>query len=410
MRSPQLKVLIAALEAGDIGALAALWDHIEGEGTPLIEPVDEKHDHFWLTFLWRETSQLRSVHVLKGIAGWGFHDTQLTKLQGTDLWYKTHQVRDGARFGYYYVLDMDYSAWDRGITTNQWPKFEVDPLCRHPFPTAERAFIALAELPGAPDQPWTRDQPGVPKGEVTLHLFKSEVLGNERKVWIYTPPGYSIQKEPYGLVILFDGGLYVSPVFLATPEVLDNLLEAGRIPPMIAVFVGNVNREQDLPCNERFVSYVAEELVPWVHRSYHVSADPSKCIVGGSSYGGLAAAYCGLRRPDLFGNVLSQSGSYWWYPECQRGEADVEPGWLIRRYRDTDRMSLRFYLDVGVLERSPDPRYPDQVAVNRHMRDVLLSKGYPVRYAEYNGGHDYACWAGTLPDGLVYLAAPGPRG
>lgn len=361
MHSPRLKALAAELAAGKKGALAAFWEATRREGTPLIEPVEGDADRFWVTFLWRGSPDLRSVHVLKGPAGWGFYDTQLSRLPGTDLWYRTYQVRAGARFGYYFVLDMDYPAWERGITTNQWPKFEVDPFCRSPFPTAERAFIAVAELPGAPEQPWTNVQPEV--------------------------------------------GLYVAREVIPTPEILDNLLAAGQIPPLVALFVGNVDRAKELPCNDAFAAYITDELVPWAHRTYHVSADPASTIVGGSSYGALAAAYCALRRPDLFGNVLSQSGSYWWYPEYPHHGPAVEPGWLIRAYRDADRTSLRFYLDVGVFERSPDPRYPDQVAVNRHMRDVLLSRGYGVRYAEFNGGHDYACWAGTLGDGIIYLAA-----
>jgi hypothetical protein len=28
---------------------------------------------------------------------------------------------------------------------------------------------------------------------------------------------------------------------------------------------------------------------------------------------------------------------------------------------------------------------------------------YTLHYAEYNGGHDYICWQGTLADGLLAL-------
>jgi len=45
------------------------------------------------------------------------------------------------------------------------------------------------------------------------------------------------------------------------------------------------------------------------------------------------------------------------------------------------------------------------VAQNRHMRDVLLLKGYDVTYHEYAGGHDYACWRGSLADGLMTLSS-----
>ena len=37
------------------------------------------------------------------------------------------------------------------------------------------------------------------------------------------------------------------------------------------------------------------------------------------------------------------------------------------------------------------------------MRDVLLAKGYEVHYQQFNSGHDYLNWRGTLADGLIAL-------
>jgi enterochelin esterase family protein len=38
------------------------------------------------------------------------------------------------------------------------------------------------------------------------------------------------------------------------------------------------------------------------------------------------------------------------------------------------------------------------------MRDVSLAKGYEVHYQQFNSGHDYLNWRGTLADGLIALA------
>jgi len=65
------------------------------------------------------------------------------------------------------------------------------------------------------------------------------------------------------------------------------------------------------------------------------------------------------------------------------------------------RPPLRFYLDVGTFENGF--KDPCMLVANRHMRDMLSAKGYPVTYAEYVGGHDYPCWEITLPDGLLAL-------
>ena len=201
------------------------------------------------------------------------------------------------------------------------------------------------------------------------------------------------------MLLLFDGWAYMH--LIPTPTILDNLLAERRIPPLVAVMVDNAPgaRDRELGCYEPFVDFLTQELLPWVRRRYHVTGDPAWSTIGGSSRGGLTAAFTGLRRPDLFGNVLCQSGAFMWAPP-----GDPEPGWLVCQFADHARLPLRFYVDVGRLEVWPSPDDgPSTRVANQHMRDVLHAKGYPVHYAEFGGGHDYTCWEGTLPDGLLFL-------
>jgi enterochelin esterase family protein len=207
--------------------------------------------------------------------------------------------------------------------------------------------------------------------------------------------------QPYGLLILFDGWEYTH--WIPTPTILDNLVAKGRIPPLVAVMIDTPNRGRELPCYPPFVDFLTQELLPWVRQRYRVTSDPTQTISGGCSYGGLAAAFAGLRRPDVFGNILSQSGSFWWSPE-----GDSEPEWLIRQFIRVDKLPLNFYLDVGLLETAPSRlNGPSQLVVNRHLRDVLQAKGYPLHYAEFNGRHEYLSWQGTLADGLLALIEKG---
>ena len=73
---------------------------------------------------------------------------------------------------------------------------------------------------------------------------------------------------------------------------------------------------------------------------------------------------------------------------------------IIRQYLATSKLPLRFYLEIGLLEKAIGY---DGLLVNRYMRDVLQARGYDVTYSEYNGGHDYICWRGSLADGLIKL-------
>lgn len=221
------------------------------------------------------------------------------------------------------------------------------------------------------------------------------------------------------MLIVFDGAQYTSVV--PTPVILDTLLAADRIPPMVAIFVDNADgtdeersaaRSRELPCYPPFADFLAQELIPWIRANYHVSAEPSSTIVAGSSFGGLAAAYAAFRYPEIFGNVLSQSGAFQWKPghdpfQPDSGE-ESEDEWLIREYAIGPLQDVRFYLDVGIFDSRTLPgERPGILLANRHLRNVLRAKGYALHYAEFCGGHDYACWRGTLADGLLALEERG---
>lgn len=71
--------------------------------------------------------------------------------------------------------------------------------------------------------------------------------------------------------------------------------------------------------------------------------------------------------------------------------------------------STRFHLDFGLMEDRPsDGLIPNTAETNRHFRDVLRKKGYLLHFQEFNGGHDYLNWRGTLADGLITLLGDHP--
>jgi enterochelin esterase family protein len=166
---------------------------------------------------------------------------------------------------------------------------------------------------------------------------------------------------------------------------------------------------RELPCNQLYADFLARELVPWMQQSFGIPADREMTLTAGSSYGGLAATFAAFAHPETFGRVLSQSGSFWWKPSFSMEDANgaaadrEEWEWLAQQFAERERLPVRFYLDVGTLETSGPPGGPSQVIVNRHMRNVLRARGYEVHYTEFAGGHDYACWRGTLADGLIAL-------
>lgn len=252
----------------------------------------------------------------------------------------------------------------------------------------------------ATNNAWYQKNPGTPKGRLTFYQFSSLLLKNRREIGVYTPPSYQSAAAPYPLLIVFDGQAYTSQL-IPGPTIIDNLIGEGKIPPLVAVFVSSMDqttRNRELPCNDLFGKSLVNEFLPWVQSHFHVAATPSQTILAGSSYGGLAAAYTALCYPQHFGNVLSQSGAYWWGPF-----SFSENFWLAKQYESKPPLGIRFYLDVGDQETEKRKGAPSMIEVNRHLRDTLVKKGYQVTYHEFRGGHAYDCWKETLATGLIAL-------
>lgn len=92
--------------------------------------------------------------------------------------------------------------------------------------------------------------------------------------------------------------------------------------------------------------------------------------------------------------MIALSGSFFWKPDYEK-----EGQWLVRQMQSVPRLPLRFYLEVGLME-----GYSMQIDDNRHMRDVLRAKGYPVGYYEYDGGHAFLNWTAGMERALAFLA------
>jgi enterochelin esterase-like enzyme len=392
--SPRLLALAAQVHGGDASAVEKFWEEIAKQRTPLVEPAPADANLALVTFLWRGDPGTRGVFLLGSLSG----EALLARLDGTNVWFRSYTVRKDARFTY-------RLAPFRGAVPKEPGKIRetatVDPLNPRRHPPAGPPLLSVAELPDAPAQPWISRRPGTPAGVLKEGMtIKSAVLGGRRPVTVYTPPGYEAGAgPPYPLMIVFDGTAYRDLIPL--PTILDNLIAAGRIPPVVAVLIGQLEaeeRESDLSCNREFTRFLAEELLPWSRKGYRVTSEPGGVVLVGSSLGGLAAACAAMERPDLFGNVLSQSGAFWWKPE---GDSEFE--WLVRQFASRPRLPLRFYLDVGSLEARPGVTGLNLYGANHRLEETLRAKGYDLLFAEYIGGHSYANWQGTISDGLIFL-------
>jgi enterochelin esterase family protein len=404
-QSPRMLQLWKEQRADGAKAIERFAKEMEGHA-PLVEPVaNNPQGDVFITFATRVQPDTHYVGLLSAPTVDG-REAALARFEDTDLFSLTLRIPKDARFTYRLRPGEPFGfGWTQKEAMAAMSTTKPDVWNPHTF-----EMESLVELPSAPTQTWAKRVEGVPAGRVIDRTVHSDILGEDRKVGVYLPAAFDPAGGPYPYVIVFDGDTYghSSEPSVPTPIILDNLIAQGKVPPMLGVLVDSGNtRNRDLAMSAPFGDFLAKELAPWVRREYRAATDPAKVTLAGSSLGGLAAVYGAFHHPDVFGNALSQSGSFWFAPGLME-EAEtmspfhIAPGAMMREILAAPAQPLRVWMEVRLFEGAG-------VGFNRHIRDVLLAKGYSVNYHEYTGGHDYVCWRGSLADGLIALAGAGRK-
>ena len=414
--SPRIQELRKQITSGETNT-ESFWKEVEAHGTPLVERLNA---NYWLvTFLWRAQHDTRSVMVVGSFNVPGpTRNNLMHRIGDSDVWYLTLKLPKGARFTYRLVPNNPPGAQATAQADSYNPRrWECSKT------TTKFNCRSIVELPDAAPQPWIVSKPGTPAGHIEKQTIKSSIQKLERGLIIYTPAGYKSDGPPNPLLVLFDGDDILSDDFQGQTT-LDNLIAAHKIPPTVVVMVDNVGNRRlvDLVANPEFADFMATELVPWVRAHYNVTRDPAHTVVSGQSAGGLAAAYMGLRHPEVFGNVFSQSGAFWWSPEHSGGvcaskcpedggrrsdpdseDSRTEGNWMAKQFVTSPKLPVRFFLEAGTFEVDRERTGADILEATRTLRDVLLAKGYEVHFQQFVSGHEELSWRGTFAYGLITL-------
>lgn len=380
---------------GDTAIEEFLFD-IKQNGMPIIEELKNNAENSLVTFIYQGDKDCKSVLFVPDIGLDRFKDNykdfQMIKIEETDLWYITYEVRNDLRFLYYFSPNdpLDDNWNDRFSNRVIYDKFSKKVLVFNEAGDIGSYVI----MPKSQEDVWAKKIQGVPRGNLEEYKFESKSLEDKRRVRIYTPYGYKKEEKPYGFMVLTDGDDYIS--ILSAIETLNNLIASKKVPPLVAIFIDSTEtRGKELKCNDIFCKVIVKEIIPWVRQSYNISACPEEAIACGLSLGGLTAAYLGLNYSEVFGNVLSQSGYFWYNSEDYAPNEDC---WMSKKFKEVDKLPVKFYLDMGVLE----TKYKI-IDTNINLSDTLISKGYDVDLQWFSGGHDYLSWGETLAYGLISL-------
>jgi enterochelin esterase family protein len=368
----------------------------KGKG-PIIEEIKDDSRNMNVTYLYYGDEHTEKVEVFGDPHEDDGGRPPMQRFMRTPLFFVTETVPKDSRYRYAFDVTEIHFAGPKETIQLSEERFAIDPLNPDKF----QGFSVMV-LPAAPPQLYVEASASVPRGKVMPTSLKSAALKEDRALSTYTPPGYDGPNAMAAdLLIVFDGETYVGGASsgIPTPTILDNLIAAKKIGPTVAIFVNNMGqRTRDLGGYMPFADFVALELIPWARKNYRIQDGPSHVVLAGSSRGGLAASHCAFVHSDIVGKVLSQSGAYW----VRNDEVNPLPwpitedtGDLTLSFRKSAPLPIQFYMEVG--------RFDSLLKDNRELRDVLIVKGYQLTYREFDGGHDYFYWRGSLENGLISL-------
>ena len=227
----------------------------------------------------------------------------------------------------------------------------------------------------------------VPEGKVVQEAFDSSALKASRRVWTYRPPGYETSQDLYPTVYFLDGANYAD--WMQVPSVLDQLIAAKTIPPIIAVFVEPGSRQEEYSRNPAWRTFMAKELVPAVDKRERTFPAADHRVIFGSSLGAYGAVDLAVEHPEVFGLCAAIA------PPAQASTLLTNQTQGVRAVQ-----GVRFFV-LGAV-------YDTDVKGARTLRSALDEERADVTYVEVAEGHAAETFRGRIDDALKHLIPPVP--
>ena len=231
---------------------------------------------------------------------------------------------------------------------------------------------------------------------------------------VYLPPGYDHHPErSYPVLYMQDGqNLFDSRTSFipgrtwAMREYADEAIKAGEVEPLLIVGVYNAGdrrlaeytheRDWQMGGGEapNYGCLMTEELMPWIASQYRVRPEREHTGVGGSSLGGLASLYLGLRYAHKFGKLAVLSPSVWWNHKSILGYLNERAPEIWER--------PKLWLDVG--DQEGRRTLSNAEHLNRRLKANGWQPGETLHFECVAGGtHDEASWARRVRPMLRFL-------
>jgi len=134
-------------------------------------------------------------------------------------------------------------------------------------------------------------------------IIQSDILGDEREIQVFTPPGYEESEAQYPVLYILDGQRY----FLHAVSLQKTFLEFKQTPGFIIVGISKnkLDRNRNYSSNAKnFLSFIETEVISLLDTKYRTSKSR---LLFGWAYGGGFALQTLISHPGLFSDLIVAS-------------------------------------------------------------------------------------------------------
>lgn len=254
----------------------------------------------------------------------------------------------------------------------------------------------------------------VPHGTVSKVWYDSPSLEIKRRLTVYTPAGYEEGGKRYPVFYLLHGMGGDENAWAEqgrAVQILDNLIAAGKVEPMIVVMPnGNASEEAapgetsrglipptiKLPKTmEGSFEAAFPEIVNFMDSHYRTIADKSHRAIAGLSMGGYHSLHISKEYPDMFDYVGLFSAAIM---PAKDVESPVYSDFEKKLKVQFEKKPALYWIAIG----DKDFLYE----ANKDFRKILDSNSCPYEYFETGDGHIWKNWRLYLTKFLPRLFRP----
>jgi len=251
----------------------------------------------------------------------------------------------------------------------------------------------------------------VPHGTVAKRWYTSRGLKEDRRLTVYTPPGYEASKEKYPVLYLLHGMGGDEEAWMTlgrASQILDNLIAQGKAKPMIVIMPNGHTSNAAAPGESSKGFYKIDmvtpdiftgdmeanfnEIIAFTEQNYRVKADAKNRAIAGLSMGGFHSLYISANQPKTFDYIGLFS------PAILPPENKKSPIYenLDAKLQVQKNNAYRLYwIAIG----KTDFLYKHAAS----FRDKLDKMNFSYQYVESEGGHTWSNWRKYLNDFVPQL-------